>query len=200
MTWAADYDLYFSMGDIEALRKENAEQRKQSSSSSPRLRALPSASGELLAVAQRKQQSHGRKASRRRCLPSMPRRDAHFETRPTAPKKPIEEPKPKATTKPTGRNPVPAHLPADEHDLNPAACAGAARRPARRRRHARRTEASRHQRTSASSRRPPNHVPMSTVRKTYHPPLAARVPRKLEGNVRVARMACPIRSSRSSPV
>ncbi|MFO0742201.1 MAG: IS66 family transposase [Labilithrix sp.] len=111
------------MGDIEALRKENAEQRKQIELLIAQIARLTERVGELLAVAQRKQ----RKPAVEKPPAAPPTVDAKtrraFETRPTAPKKPIEEPKPKATTKPTGRNPVPAHLPADEHDLRPAACA-----------------------------------------------------------------------------
>ncbi len=112
------------MGDVEALRKENAEQRKLIERLIAELARLTERVAELLAVAQRKQ----RKPAPDKPPLAPPAVDAKtlrvFDERPTAPDKPVEVSLPKTKTKPTGRHPVPAHLPAEEHKLRPEACGG----------------------------------------------------------------------------
>jgi len=117
--------------DVDALLRENAEQRAQIAkltgqiaSLTEQLAKLNERVGELLVVAQRRQ----RKPADEK--PSVPtpapavEGDAKkaFETRPKAPQKPADAPRPKSASKPTGRKRVPAHLEADEHDLRPTTC------------------------------------------------------------------------------
>ena len=117
------------MGELETLRKENAAQRKEIAALRKQIENLIAGMGrltervtELLAVAQRKQ----RKPTPEKPAIAPPAVDANalaaFKNRPTAPEKPVEEPTPKSPTKPTGRNPVPPHLPAEKHELRPEAC------------------------------------------------------------------------------
>jgi transposase len=111
------------MGDLETLREENAVLRKQIERLIAEIARLTERIAELLPVAQRKQ----RKPTPEKLTALPPAVDAKarraFDARPTAPAKPVEEPTPKTPTKPTGRNPVPAHLPAEKHELRPEACA-----------------------------------------------------------------------------
>ena len=79
--------------------------------------------GELLAIAQRKKSSSKKVAKEPppASLLEAPAREV-FDARPQAPEAP---PKPeKATTKqrPTGRKPLPSHLPEDEHVVAPSCC------------------------------------------------------------------------------
>jgi transposase len=119
--------------ELEALRQENAHQRRQlaqllgqNAQLVEQLARLNERVAELLAVAQRKQ----RKA---RTAPETPPPAAPpvvegeqrraFDERPKAPEKPEVERTEKKKTKPTGRKPLPKHLEAEEHELRPDSCA-----------------------------------------------------------------------------
>jgi hypothetical protein len=116
--------------DVAALRRENAELRAQLAQLLARNAELVQAIAklnervaELLAIAQRKQ----RKASAPKAPEAPPSVEGDaklaFEGRP---KPPHLEPKTKAKKErppPTGRRPLPSHLPAEEHSLRPDACA-----------------------------------------------------------------------------
>ena len=117
------------MGELETLRKENAAQREENAALRKQIERLVTEMArltervsELLAVAQRKQ----RKPTPEKAPFPPPILDADsrraFDGRPTAPAKPVEEPTAKTPTKPSGRNPVPAHLAAEKHELRPDAC------------------------------------------------------------------------------
>ncbi len=118
------------MGELEALRTENAELRKQSEVLATRVTELVTELGrlnervsELLAIAQRKQ----RKPPPDKAPAPPPNVEAEarraFEDRPKAPPKPIVERPPKTRAKPTGRAPIPSHLEAEQHELRPEVCA-----------------------------------------------------------------------------
>ena len=114
------------MDELEALRRENAEQRRQIAQLLFELARLNDRVAELLAIAQRKQRKTTPPA-----LPSPPapppvvegEQRRAFEERPKAPEKPAVEPAPKKPRKPTGRKPLPTHLEAEEHELRPKECA-----------------------------------------------------------------------------
>ena len=121
------------MDELEALRRENAAQRKQlaqlveqNSQLVEQLARLNERVAELLAVAQRKQRKPAAPAV---ALPppAPPVVDGEarraFEERPKAPEKPAAQRPKKKKSRPTGRKPVPAHLEAEEHELRPDACA-----------------------------------------------------------------------------
>lgn len=111
------------MGELEALRTENAELRRQLTALTSELARLNERVSELLAIALRKQ----RKASPEKSPAPPPVVDSEarraFEDRPKAPPKPTAERPPKTKTKPSGRKPIPSHLEAEEHELRPEACA-----------------------------------------------------------------------------
>lgn len=79
---------------------------------------------ELLAIAQRKNRSDAKAASK----PPEPAASldeearAAFDKRPKAPKRPKKKKARKSKSRPTGRKPLPDHLPADEHTTTPEAC------------------------------------------------------------------------------
>ena len=112
------------MSELEALRGENAELRRQIGQLITELARLNERVSELLAVAQRKH----RKPSPEKPPAAPPTIEGEarraFEQRPKAPEKPPEESQPKTKAKPTGRKPIPSHLEAEEHELRPHACAG----------------------------------------------------------------------------
>lgn len=114
------------MDELEALRKENAEQRRQIAQLIAELAKLNDRVGELLAVAQRKQRKAPALAPATAAPPAAPVvEDAArraFEERPRAPEKHVEQRSPKKKAKPTGRKPIPDHLEAEEHELRPEAC------------------------------------------------------------------------------
>ncbi len=119
------------MDELEALRKENAEQRKQIAQLIEQLARLNERVTELLAVAQRKQRKAAAPVAVAPIAPPVVEGEERraFEERPKAPEKPPAEPAAKKKAKPTGRKPLPAHLEAEEHELRPescAACGGAA--------------------------------------------------------------------------
>jgi len=111
------------VNELEALRAENAELRRQIGELITELARLNERVSELLAVAQRKHRKPV--ADKPPAAPPTIEGDARraFEERPKAPEKPPEERQPKAKTKPTGRKPIPSHLEAEEHELCPGACA-----------------------------------------------------------------------------
>jgi len=119
--------------ELEALRKENAAQRRQIESLTGQiaqliaeLARLNERVAELLAIAQRKQRKPPALAAASAPDPP-PAVDGDtrraFEQRPTAPEKPTADRAPKKTPRPTGRKPLPSHLEAEEHELRPDACA-----------------------------------------------------------------------------
>jgi len=119
------------LGEMEALRRENAALRAADAAKSEQiamlivqLAKLNERVEELLAIAQRKQRKAGTSVEKKpeSAIVLEPAAQAAFDERPappTLPEKPI-----KATCEPkrTGRNAVPSHLEADEHRLRPAAC------------------------------------------------------------------------------
>ena len=113
------------MDELEALRRENAEQRKQISELITQLARLNERVSELLAIAQRKQRKAVAAVVPAPAAPPVIQGDERraFEERPRAPEKPPSEPPAKKKTKPTGRKPLPAHLEAEEHKLRPESCA-----------------------------------------------------------------------------
>lgn len=118
------------MNDVAAVRRENAELRAQLAQFLARNAELVQAIAklnervaELLAIAQRKQ----RKASAPKAPEAPPSVEGDaklaFEGRPKPPElAPKTKPK-KERPPPTGRKPLPSHLPAEEHALRPDACA-----------------------------------------------------------------------------
>jgi transposase len=108
--------------DVDALLRENAEQRAQIRELMEQLAKMNDRVAELLAIAQRRQRKPP--VERPPSPPPVVAGDAKqaFEARPKAPSKPVEPARVKSTAKPTGRKPVPAHLEAEEHTLRPDAC------------------------------------------------------------------------------
>jgi transposase len=118
--------------ELEALRRENADQRQQLARLSEQnerlieqLARLNERVAELLAVAQRKQRKSGTPLAPP--APTPPpvvegEERRAFEERPKAPEKPTAERSAKKKAKPTGRKPLPAHLEAEEHELRPESC------------------------------------------------------------------------------
>lgn len=121
------------MDELEALRRENAALHQQSASDRvqiaqllEQLARLNERVGELLAVAQRKQRKAGAAAAA--LSPAPPpvvdgEAQRAFGERPKAPEKPPTERTAKKKARPTGRQPLPSYLEAEEHELRPAACA-----------------------------------------------------------------------------
>jgi transposase len=110
--------------DIEALRAENAAQRAQIAALIEQVARLSERIAELLAVAQRKSRKPPGSAPAATAPVALdgPAKQA-FDERPAPPALPSKPPKPPRQAKPTGRKPLPAHLPAEEHALRPDACA-----------------------------------------------------------------------------
>lgn len=121
------------MDELEALRQENAHQRRQlaqllgqNAQLVEQLARLNERVAELLAVAQRKQRKA--RAASDSPPPSAPpvvegEQRRAFDERPKAPEKPEVERTEKPKAKPTGRKPLPKHLEAEEHELRPDSCA-----------------------------------------------------------------------------
>jgi hypothetical protein len=110
--------------ELEALRRENAEQRKQIAQLITELARLNERVAELLAVAQRKQRKARATVAAPPPAPPVVQGEERraFDERPKAPEKPEPEQAPKKKAKPTGRKPLPGHLEAEEHTLRPDAC------------------------------------------------------------------------------
>ena len=110
------------MLDVAALHQENAALRAQVTQLIESIAKLNERMAELLAVAQRKQ--------RKPSPPKMPEQpptvegDAKqaFESRPKPPELPPKTESKNPRPPPTGRKPLPKHLPADEHVLRPDEC------------------------------------------------------------------------------
>ena len=109
--------------DVEALRAENAALRAQLTGLVEQVAKLNERIAELLAVAQRKQ----RKPSAPAAGPAPVELDgaakAAFDERPAPPPLPAKPAKKPRTAKPSGRKPLPTHLPVEEHALRPDQCA-----------------------------------------------------------------------------
>ena len=112
------------MDDLDALRRENAELRAQVTRLVDELARLNERVSELLAVAQRKQRKAPVLALAPPAAAPVVEDEARrvFEDRPKAPDKPAQAPPSKERQKPTGRQPIPKHLEAEEHELRPDAC------------------------------------------------------------------------------
>ena len=109
--------------DVEALRAENAALRVQLAGLVEQIAKLNERVTELLAVAQRKQ----RKPATSPAVAAPVELDAAaklaFNDRPappTLPEKPAKQPR---KVKPSGRKPLPTHLPVEDHALRPEQCA-----------------------------------------------------------------------------
>jgi transposase len=119
--------------ELETLRKENAQQRRQlaqlleqNAQLVEQLARLNERVGELLAVAQRKQRKANAPAAAQPPAPPpvvAGEQQRAFEDRPKAPEQPSDERASKKKAKPTGRKPLPGHLEAEEHELRPESCA-----------------------------------------------------------------------------
>ncbi|HTU58454.1 MAG TPA: IS66 family transposase [Polyangiales bacterium] len=128
------------MDELEALRKEVAEQRRQNAEQRFQLARLVEQNAQLLeqlarlnervadllAAAQRKQRkAPAVAAALPPPTPPVVEGDERraFEERPKAPEKPAPERAAKSKAKPTGRKPLPDHLEAEKHELRPESCA-----------------------------------------------------------------------------
>lgn len=116
--------------DVEALRAENAAQRalnarlvEQIASFVEQIAKLNERIAELLAVAQRKQRKPSPPATAATPVTLDGATKAAFDKRPVPPPLPDKPKKAARIAKPTGRKPVPAHLPLEEHALEPTQCA-----------------------------------------------------------------------------
>lgn len=113
------------MNELEALRKENAEQRSQIARLIDQIARLNERVSELLAVARRKQRKVSAPTDKPPAPPPILDEEARrsFEDRPKAPEKPPAETPPKKKSRPTGRKRISGHLEAEEHTLRPDSCA-----------------------------------------------------------------------------
>jgi transposase len=112
------------LADLETLQRENAALRAQLAELVSTVAKLNDRVAELLAIAQRKQ--------RRAAAPTEKKpepapvveaeQQRAFDARPKPPELPEKTKPAKREQRRTGRNAVPQHLPAEEHDLRPADC------------------------------------------------------------------------------
>jgi transposase len=126
---------------IHALRRENAQLRAELASQAARFKAriaeltaevsrlatlcaqANDRIAELLAIAQRKKAPAAKTPKPPEPPPSLDAdARAGFEARPQAPEPPPRPESPNKPRRPTGRKPLPGHLPAEEHVLRPTAC------------------------------------------------------------------------------
>jgi hypothetical protein len=110
------------VGEIERLREENADLRRQLDRLITEVARLNDRVAELLAVAQRKHRKPP--ADKPQVPPPAVEGGARrlFDERPKPPDKPPVEDTPKPRAKPTGRKAIPSHLEAEKHELRPDAC------------------------------------------------------------------------------
>ncbi|HEX5449668.1 MAG TPA: IS66 family transposase [Gaiellaceae bacterium] len=109
--------------DVEALRAENAAQRAQIAQLIEQVAKLNERIAELLAVAQRKQRKPTPPPAATAPVELDGAAKLAFDDRPAPPSladKPAKKPR---TSKPTGRKPLPTHLPVEDHALRPSQCA-----------------------------------------------------------------------------
>lgn len=112
--------------DVEALQRENAEQRALIAELVATVAKLNDRVGELLAIAQRKQRKPAIPPSERKPeAPPVVAEDAQkaFDARPKPPELPDKTKAPKREQRRTGRNAIPEHLEAEDHSLRPSSCA-----------------------------------------------------------------------------
>lgn len=109
--------------DVRALRAENAAQRAQIAILIEQIAKLNERVAELLAVAQRKQRKPATPAAVAAPVELAGAAKLAFDDRPAPPPLPEQPPKQPRTSKPSGRKPLPSHIPAEEHALRPEQCA-----------------------------------------------------------------------------
>jgi transposase len=107
---------------LEALRAENAAQRVQITALIEQVAQLSERISELLAVAQRTQRKSSPPASAAAPVALEGAAKRAFDERPAPPVLPEKPVKPPRQARPTGRKPLPQHLPAEEHALRPTHC------------------------------------------------------------------------------
>jgi len=129
---------FVSIDELEAVRRDAEFLRAQLSESNARVAELTAeirrltdlvAKGnervaELLAIAQRKKRGSSKSTDKEPEPPPHLDDDARaaFNKRPKPPKLPPKRKKRKKATRPTGRKPLPDHIPAEEHHRRPESC------------------------------------------------------------------------------
>lgn len=108
--------------DVEALRAENAAQRAQIAQLIEQVATLNERIAELLAVAQRKQRKPSTPAIAAAPADLNGAAKVAFDGRPAPPPLPEKPAKKPRQAKPSGRKPLPAHVPAEDHALRPDRC------------------------------------------------------------------------------
>ena len=108
--------------DVEALRAENAALRVQITGLVEQLGKLNERVAELLAIAQRKQRKPATTAAMVAPVTLDGATKLAFDERPAPPLLPDKPAKQPRQVKPTGRKPLPTHLPIEEHALRPSHC------------------------------------------------------------------------------
>ena len=109
--------------DVEAVRAENAVQRAQIARLIEQIAKLNERVAELLAVAQRKQRTPATPPAVAAPVALDHAAKLAFDARPAPPPLPEKPPKQPRKVKPSGRKPLPTHLPVEDHVLRPAQCA-----------------------------------------------------------------------------
>lgn len=117
--------------DVAALQRENAAQRAQlaelvatNGQLVAEIAKLNDRVAELLAIAQRKQRKAATPTEKKPELPPVvgAEQQKAFDARPKPPELPEKTKPAKRSQRRTGRNAVPGHLEAEEHELRPASC------------------------------------------------------------------------------
>jgi len=108
--------------DVEALRAENAALRAQIAGLVEQLGKLNERVAELLAIAQRTQRKPATTAAMAAPVTLDGAAKLAFDERPAPPPLPDKPAKQPRRVKPTGRKPLPTHLPVEEHALRPLHC------------------------------------------------------------------------------